>query len=379
MTNIDIDYIVPMVFPDDPKWRHDLLTATGTYRDDRSAVTNVRYRSWNTEPILIDLIRKNLPWLRTIHIILARPSQLQPWMKPLLSSPPSSTVGDSIAAPIAEASANGPSASSASSGSPARTPAVRVVYHRDFIPVRHLPTFNSRTIEMFLHRIPGLAPYFLYANDDMFPISPLPVTAFFRTSPAPAVSPSSTVPAASPAVTAPTALLPCLHATPKLYAPNNAFHRACLNGLNFVAATVAEASANGPAPSSASSGSPARPLSTRRFTANWLHLGHNILPVLKSTCEMFWHRYPDRLTASITPFRLPHNFNQYIYPWYHILTGQYIDYRPPSSYVSTKDAPDTILAAIRNATGLLCINDNEAVADITNLAASVRSELRHRL
>ena len=402
MTNIDIDYIVPMVFPDDPKWRHDLLTATGTYHDDRSAVTNVRYRSWNTEPILIDLIRKNLPWLRTIHIILARPSQLQPWMKPLLSSSPLSIVGDSIAAPIAEASANGHSASSASSGLPARTPAVRVVYHRDFIPSRHLPTFNSRTIEMFLHRIPGLAPCFLYANDDMFPISPLPATAFFRpatvpaASPAvtaPATSPAVTVPAASPAVqtvpaaspavttpaTTPCALLPCLHATPKPCAPNNAFHRACLNGLNFVAATVAEASANGPTPSSVSSGFPARKPSPSRFTANWLHLGHNILPVLKSTCEMFWHRYPDRLTASITPFRLPHNFNQYIYPWYHILTGQYIDYRPPSSYVSTKDAPDTILAAIRNATGLLCINDNEAVADITNLAASVRTELRHRL
>ena len=335
MTNIDIDYIVPMVFPDDPKWRHDLLTATGTYHDDRSAVTNVRYRSWNTEPILIDLIRKNLPWLRTIHIILARPSQLQPWMRPLLSA---SSASSGFAAQ--------PTAPSASSGSAARTPSVRVVYHRDFIPSRHLPTFNSRTIEMFLHRIPGLAPYFLYGNDDMFPISPLPVTAFFR--PASAFGGS--------AAETNTPILPCLHPTDKRYNPTNGFHQACMNGMNFVAAPF-----------------------NRQFTDHWLHFGHNIIPNLRSTCEMFWQRYPKQITASITTFRLPQNFNQYIYPWYHVLANQYIDHRPPSSYVSTKNSTEEILTAIATAKGLLCINDNEAATDITGLAAAVRRELHRRL
>ena len=31
-----------------------------------------------------------------------------------------------------------------------------------------LPTFNSHAIELNLHRIPGLAPAFLYFNDDFF-------------------------------------------------------------------------------------------------------------------------------------------------------------------------------------------------------------------
>jgi hypothetical protein len=69
-----------MVFPDDLKWRHDYLTATGSFRDDRSALSSPRFRSWGTEELLIRCIRKNLPWIRTIHIILARPSQTQPWM-----------------------------------------------------------------------------------------------------------------------------------------------------------------------------------------------------------------------------------------------------------------------------------------------------------
>ena len=44
---------------------------------------------------------------------------------------------------------------------------VNVVLHKDIIPERFLPTFNSTTIEMFMHRIPGLGEEFLYFNDDM--------------------------------------------------------------------------------------------------------------------------------------------------------------------------------------------------------------------
>ena len=74
--DMTIDYVVPMVFPDDPKWRHDYARAYGIYSDDRSALTNVRYRSWGTERLLVQCIRKNLPWVRDIIILLARKSQV---------------------------------------------------------------------------------------------------------------------------------------------------------------------------------------------------------------------------------------------------------------------------------------------------------------
>ena len=48
-------------------------------------------------------------------------------------------------------------------------PKLRVVTHREiFEDERALPTFNSHAIELNLHRIPGLAPAFLYFNDDFF-------------------------------------------------------------------------------------------------------------------------------------------------------------------------------------------------------------------
>ena len=295
-----IDYVVPMIFPDDLKWRHDYLTATGSFRDDRSAVISPRYRSWGTEELLVRCIRKNLPWVRTIHIILARPSQAQDWM-------------------VAMASQH-------------TGPQVRVVLHRDIMPAEVLPTFNSRAIEMYLHRILGLADYFLYGNDDMFPVAPMPVDDFFRDG------------------------LPCLHYTQKTFNPDKAFHLACMNGLNFVAAEFG-----------------------KHFDDHWLRIGHNVVPMLRSTCEMFWQRWPKKMQASVTRFRMPQNYNQYIYSWWQILSGQYIEHRPPRRYLSVDTPVDDIREAIRTADGLLCINDNNSVNDITNLAAIVRSEIEKRL
>ena len=40
--------------------------------------------------------------------------------------------------------------------------------HRDFIPAEYLPTFNSNTIELNIHRIEGLADRFVLFNDDTF-------------------------------------------------------------------------------------------------------------------------------------------------------------------------------------------------------------------
>ncbi len=43
-----------------------------------------------------------------------------------------------------------------------------------------LPTFNSRTIETALWRIPGLAPYFIYLNDDFVITQPVQKEDFFK-------------------------------------------------------------------------------------------------------------------------------------------------------------------------------------------------------
>lgn len=56
---------------------------------------------------------------------------------------------------------------------------VKVVYHEDFIPKKYLPTFSARTIETFLHLIPGLNEKFLFFNDDMIILQKCGESDFF--------------------------------------------------------------------------------------------------------------------------------------------------------------------------------------------------------
>lgn len=58
-------------------------------------------------------------------------------------------------------------------------PKVQIIDHRQILPPESLPCFNSVVIEHFLHRIPGLAEHFLYANDDMLFNRPVQPADFF--------------------------------------------------------------------------------------------------------------------------------------------------------------------------------------------------------
>ena len=59
-------------------------------------------------------------------------------------------------------------------------PKLVLVRHSDYIPEEFLPTFNSHTIELFMHRIKGLSEQFVYFNDDCFLNAPVFPEFFFR-------------------------------------------------------------------------------------------------------------------------------------------------------------------------------------------------------
>ncbi|MBR3466887.1 MAG: hypothetical protein IKH15_06680 [Bacteroidales bacterium] len=296
--NRTIDYVVPMVFPSDPEWRKVLRGVTGTCYDAMGSTQAVRYRSWGTEELLVRCVRKFMPWVRHIFIILAQESQKQPWMDDY---------------------------------------GIVVTYHRDFIPERYIPTFNSRTMEMFLYRIPDLSDRFLYGNDDMFPLSPLSEADFFQGG------------------------KPCQRYEELPFPDSpNLFHTACLNGLNFVAKDYG-----------------------KHFTGTWLRNGHGIVPILRSTCIDLWERHPKEISESITPFRDVRNFNQYIWGWEQHFSGNYVKYVPRRCLITMRGEPtvmdilNPILA--RNNNGIVCINDHEDVKDIEPFAKAARDAIRYKL
>lgn len=58
-------------------------------------------------------------------------------------------------------------------------PKLKIIRHRDFIPKKYLPTFNSHTIENNLHRIKELSENFVYFNDDFYLLKKTKPTDFF--------------------------------------------------------------------------------------------------------------------------------------------------------------------------------------------------------
>lgn len=129
-----MDAVITYVDNLDPVWQQEYAA----YAEEPQL--NKRYRDWGTLKYLLRGIEANMPFIHNVYLVVSTESQVPSW---------------------------------------ARRPDLRIVLHKDIIPQEYLPLFNSCSIEMFLHRIPGLAEEFLYFNDDMFPLAPCEREDFF--------------------------------------------------------------------------------------------------------------------------------------------------------------------------------------------------------
>lgn len=137
-TPSDIDFVIIWVDGNDPEWRKEKAKyGGGTSATDDSPS---RYRDWENLQYLFRSIEKFAPWVRKVHFVTA--GHVPAWLD--LSNKK-----------------------------------LNFVRHEEFIPTEFLPTFNSHTIELNLHRIDGLAEKFVYFNDDMFITKPMSQNDFF--------------------------------------------------------------------------------------------------------------------------------------------------------------------------------------------------------
>jgi hypothetical protein len=133
----EIDFVITWVDGSDEKWLAEKRRYTQEVAEDGR---NQRYRDWGILQYWFRGVEKFAPWVRKIHFVTW--GHLPKWLD-------------------------------------TSNPKLHIVRHEDFIPAEYLPTFNSNAIEMFLHRIPGLAEHFVYFNDDMFPVRELKQEDFF--------------------------------------------------------------------------------------------------------------------------------------------------------------------------------------------------------
>ena len=137
--NRPIDFVIAWVDGNDPEWRKE--KASYSKEKDDGDQREVRFRDWDTLRYWFRGIETFAPWVNRIHFVTW--GHLPEWLN-------------------------------------ADHPKLHIVNHRDYIPEEYLPTFNSHTIELNLHRIEGLAEQFVYFNDDMFLTAPVNPEEFFR-------------------------------------------------------------------------------------------------------------------------------------------------------------------------------------------------------
>lgn len=123
-----IDYVMTFVNPSDILWKNEFDKYSSSNKNNQTENDN-RYGENNLFKFVFRGIHKYLPWINNVILVVSSPSQVPQWIN-------KSTV--------------------------------KIVYHDEFIPKEFLPTFNSCTIECFLHKIPGLSPFFIYGNDDTY-------------------------------------------------------------------------------------------------------------------------------------------------------------------------------------------------------------------
>lgn len=133
-----IDVVVLWVDGDDPEW----LREKNKYCQKKSGTENSinRFRDWNNMKYWFRAIEQYAPWVRMVHFVTYGhlPSFLN-----------------------------------------VECPKLHIVNHHDIIDDKYLPTFNSASIEINIHKIEGLAEQFIYFNDDMFLIDKVEKEDFF--------------------------------------------------------------------------------------------------------------------------------------------------------------------------------------------------------
>ncbi len=137
---MDIDFVITWVDMDDPVWKQEFARYSGKIDNTKNEISEARFRDYGLLKYWFRGVDKFAPWVRKIHFVTC--GQKPEWLDP-------------------------------------SHPKLNLVNHEDFIPKEFTPVFNSNLIEIYMHKIPGLAEHFVYFNDDFFIINHLPENRFF--------------------------------------------------------------------------------------------------------------------------------------------------------------------------------------------------------
>jgi hypothetical protein len=133
-----IDFVVTWLDSTDPVWQKEYEYYKFQTKGDKSVA---RFRDMNIFMFWFRAVEKYAPWVNKVFLITN--GKFPDWINK-------------------------------------DNPKLVLVKHEDYIPKEYLPTFNSCTIELNLHRIKDLSEHFVYFNDDVMVNGPITPDYYFK-------------------------------------------------------------------------------------------------------------------------------------------------------------------------------------------------------
>ena len=263
-----IDYVVPFVDSSDSEWQKIHDKYTGIDETGESNTVN-RFRAWDNFQYVFRFLENNCKFIDNVYLIVMQESQVPSWINPKK---------------------------------------VNIVYHKDFIPEKHLPCFSSTLIETYMTNIKDISEYFIYGNDDLFVINRTTRKDWFETG------------------------LPKIGMV-RFYSKDDHFSQ---------------------------NSSRSWLLATQEFknNSNQYRTTHSLNGMLKSTGLHLHQLYEKQMDKSASRFRSDKDFNQYLYVDYIYAVAGYKFQKPiETKYVSVIDNKSIEKVNNLSKSRILCLND----------------------
>lgn len=302
---MDIDFVITWVDMNDPKWKESFAKYSGKIDNSKNNMTEARFRDHGLLRYWFRGVEKFAPWVRRVYFVTA--GQKPEWLNP-------------------------------------SHPKLHLVNHEDYIPSKFLPVFNSSLIEIYLHKIPGIADRFVYFNDDFFIINHLKEERFYKDG------------------------LPQDIAAFRKNFGFSLWNKCLKNNIAvinefFNKKEVFEKDHDKWFFKDYGKKAKLNHKYENSDQFMTLRTPHNAQPYLKKTFEEVWEKVGDRLTEmSKNRFRSPNDFTQELFRTWQICNS---DFNPYNTYQDTKMFPllfraKKAIEAIRNQSfTLICLNDSE--------------------
>ena len=308
-----IDFVITWVDGNDSEWK----TRKDKYKQSVGDNREARYRNWELLKYWFRGVEKFAPWVNKIHFVTE--GHLPSWLNTL-------------------------------------SPKLNIVKHSDIIDKRYLPVFNSRAIEVNLHKIKGLSDKFVYFNDDFYLINHLDSSFFFKNGLPCEMAVSNVISGGGVS----DAILEAINIINRYFNKRDVFIKKISKWFNlkygpFLMRTLLLA----PWPN---------------FTG--FYENHMPMPFLKKTFITLWELEPEILTRTTSSkFRCYGTVNPYLFKYWQFVEGNFYPFNS-SPYVKMYQITEGTINNIcrdvaKQKRKIIVLNDTEGIKDVLSLKEKI--------